>query len=361
MAYKKRNTADPSEVPETVRRRQKLLYLLKILYDETDESHGLTQQQLKERLLDNGISVDRKAMYYDIEAINNFSQTNGLDFEVVINQGRGAEYYLQGRTFETGELKLLCDAVSSAKFIPEARATELIEKISGMASGFCRTQLRRNVLVAGRKCIDSSLGNTVLYNVDRINEAITQKKKISFQYYSYDARKRRVKRGGLRTVSPYDLVWNDEQYYLRGYFEDEERAGVRNFRVDRIEGLEVLDERAIPRPKGYSVSECVTQAFSMFNAQSVEVLLRFADPKWMNAVVDRFGTGVRVTESDGTSFTIRTKLQPSAPFYGWLFQFGGDAEILSPQEVRDEYEGMVRELNDRILARRQETKNENDK
>ena len=352
MAYKKRNTDDPTEVLETVRRRQKLLYLLKIFFDETDEAHGLTQQQLKERLYDKGISVDRKAMYYDIEAINNFARTNNLDFEIVINQGRGAEYYLQGRAFETGELKLLCDAVSSAKFIPEARAAELIDKISGMASGFDRTQLRRNVLVAGRKCIDAALGNTVLYNVDRINEAIIQKKKITFQYYSYDARKRRVKRGGLRTVSPYDLVWNDEQYYLRGYFEDAERPGIRNFRVDRIEELHMLDERAVPRPKGYSVSECVTQAFSMFNAQSVEVLMRFSDPKWMNAVVDRFGTNVRVTETDGTSFTIRTKLQPSAPFYGWLFQFGAEAEIISPHDVREEYERRVRELCEKIDGRK---------
>ena len=233
-----------------------------------------------------------------------------------------------------------------------SRAAELIDKISGMAGGFDRAQLRRNVLVAGRKCIDAALGNTVLYNVDRINEAIIQKKKITFQYYSYDARKRRVKRGGLRTVSPYDLVWNDEQYYLRGYFEDGERPGIRNFRVDRIDELHVLDERAIPRPKGYSVSECVTQAFSMFNAQSVEVLMRFSDPKWMNAVVDRFGTNVRVTETNGTSFTIRTKLQPSAPFYGWLFQFGAEAEIISPHDVREEYERRVRELCEKINRRK---------
>ena len=348
MAYKKRNTDDPAAVLDTVRRRQKLLYLLKIFFYETDRSHGLTQQQLKERLYDYGISVDRKAMYYDIEAINNFARANGYDFEIVINQGRGAEYYLQGRSFETGELKLLCDAVSSAKFIAEARAAELIGKISAMAGGTARAQLRRNVLVAGRKCIDASLGNTVLYNVDLINDAIVQKKKILFQYYSYDARKRRVKRGGLRTVSPYDLVWNDEQYYLRGYYEAEENPGIRNFRVDRIDELRLLDERATPRPKGYSVSECVTQAFSMFNAQSVEVLMRFSDPKWMNAVVDRFGTSVRVTETNGESFTIRTKLQPSAPFYGWLFQFGGDAEIISPKDVRDEYERRVRELCEKI-------------
>lgn len=348
MAYKKRNTDDPTEVLDTVRRRQKLLYLLKILMDETDESHGMTQTQLKARLNEYGISVDRKAMYYDIEAINNFARSNGYDFEVVVNQGRGAEYYLQGRSFETGELKLLCDAVSSAKFIPDVRASELIEKISSLSSSYFRAQLQRNVLVAGRKCIDATLGNTVLYNVDRINEAIIQKCKIMFQYYSYDARKRRVKRGGLRRVSPYDLIWNDEQYYVRGYYEDETNPGIRNFRVDRIGEIQVLDERAEPRPKDYSASECVTQAFSMFNAPSVEVKMRFADPKWMNAVIDRFGTNVRVTESNGTAFTVRVKLQPSAPFYGWLFQFGGEAEILSPQDVREEYERRVAELYDKM-------------
>lgn len=360
MAYKNRNLDENgnAESPETVLRRQKLLYLLKLLYEETDEGKGLSQPVIKARLEEKNISVNRKAMYYDIEAINKFCYDNGIDFEIECSQGRNADYRVTTRPFELGELKLLCDAVSSAKFITKERVDELIKKISMLGSVKDRDSLKRNLVVTSRKCVLRDLGNTVLLNVDEINKAINNKQQIQFQYYQYNTKGKRVERGGIRRVSPYNLIWNDEQYYLIGCLHEEGKAPqLRNFRVDRMDKVcAVRAEKGdkankyAPPPKGYKVSELVSQAFSMFTTDAVQVSLLFKDAKWMNAVIDRFGTDARISSPTENSFEVSAKIQPSSPFYGWLFQFGSDVEILAPAAVREEYHERVKSLCDALNA-----------
>lgn len=343
MAYKKKTGAEEP----TVLRRQKILYLIKLLFEETDSRKGISQPKIKEYMETKGISVDRKAMYYDIQTINAFCRDNDIDFEITSGQGRSAEYRVTVRPFEQGELKLLCDAVSSAKFISENSAKTLIEKISRLGEKNIRSQLKRNLVVMSRKCVDAREGSRILFNVDQINLAIENKKKISFQYFRYDTNGKKIRRKDIRVVSPYHLVWNEEQYYLLGWYEDENGGGIRTFRVDRMGDVAILEDAdAVPAPKDYKVSDRVNQAFSMFTGETTNVKLRFTGAQWMNAVIDRFGTKVRIIESTPDSFTIRAAVQPSSPFYGWLFQFGKDVEILSPAEVRDEYRTMVKELND---------------
>ncbi|MFQ9087033.1 MAG: hypothetical protein ACLR6H_09890 [Roseburia sp.] len=50
----------------------KILCLLKILKEETDEKHPLTTTQLIERLLAYGIQAERKSIYNDIAALEDF-------------------------------------------------------------------------------------------------------------------------------------------------------------------------------------------------------------------------------------------------------------------------------------------------
>ena len=50
----------------------KILYLLKILTEETDESHPLTLAEIAERLADYGVAAERKSLYDDLEALRTF-------------------------------------------------------------------------------------------------------------------------------------------------------------------------------------------------------------------------------------------------------------------------------------------------
>ena len=53
-------------------RKQKLLTLLQILYEQTDENHPLNAPQLIELLAEKGIVCERKAIYRDIESLIDF-------------------------------------------------------------------------------------------------------------------------------------------------------------------------------------------------------------------------------------------------------------------------------------------------
>ena len=79
----------------------KLLYLYQILLQRTDENHKLTTDELRAALERCGITAERKSIYSDIEALQNF----GLD--VICQRGTGGGYYVASREFELPELKLL--------------------------------------------------------------------------------------------------------------------------------------------------------------------------------------------------------------------------------------------------------------
>ena len=94
----------------------KMLYLVKLFTEETDDNHALTVAQIIKKLNSCGVNADRKTLYQDFEEL----RTYGLDINVR-QEGRSHQYYLGARDFELPELKLLVDAVQSAKFITDKK------------------------------------------------------------------------------------------------------------------------------------------------------------------------------------------------------------------------------------------------
>ena len=88
-------------MPKTTNQKLKLLYLLKILNEKTDENHCLTTQELIDELALYDIRAERKSIYDDIECLNVF----GYEVEY-IKAKKGGGYYLAERDFELPELKL---------------------------------------------------------------------------------------------------------------------------------------------------------------------------------------------------------------------------------------------------------------
>ena len=185
----------------------KILCLLKILKEETDEKHPLTTTQLIERLLAYGIQAERKSIYNDIAALEDF----GVDIIKVTQKPGG--YYLGEREFELAELKLLVDAVVASKFITTKKSRELIHKLETLTSRENAKQLNRQVVVTNRS---KAVNEKIYYNVDKIHSAIAKGVKIRFQYFAWTVDKQmELKRdGGFYEVSPFLLSWDDENYYL---------------------------------------------------------------------------------------------------------------------------------------------------
>lgn len=307
--------------------RLKILYLHKIFLEKTDENHYITMPEIIEQLSLYGISAGRKAIYDDIEALRTF----GLD--IIALKGNVSGYYVASRDFELPELKLLADAVSSSRFLTEKKSDELLKKIESLSSVHEAKQIQRQVYVANRV---KAMNERIYLNVDVIHRALAENKKISFSYFDYDLKKKKKYRDGVRTCSPYALTWDDERYYLIAYYD--KRQAISNFRIDRMEDVQIIDEKAKEKPENFVVADYMNSSFSMFSGASVDVKLRF-DNQLINPVIDRFGKNITIVPDGDSHFTVRVKVKAEQPqpFFGWLFQFGTMAEIVEPCELKEKY------------------------
>ena len=314
---------------EVNRQKLKLLYLMKMLTEETDSKQGLTMTQIREKLAERGITAERKSIYRDIEALREF----GLDVRTY--QRAPVEYAVEDRDFAFPELVLLVDAVQSSRFLTQRKSDALVRSVKKLASVRQRAMLDKRLHVEGRIKMQNE---SVFYNVDRIQEAIAKHRKVSFSYFKYDAAKRRVmQHGGARyTETPVQLVYSDGYYYLVAY--NEKHDGFPHYRVDRMDGIEVTDEPAFrsERVASFNVEEMESSAFGMYSGEPVTATFLVTDEA-MGAVIDRFGEDVEsVPRGDGTA-CVYARVVKSPAFFGWLAQFGDRVVVEKPASLAAEY------------------------
>ena len=325
-------------MPKSPNQKLKLLYLMEILLQQTDERHPMTVPEMIAQLAQRGVSAERKSIYGDLEALRTF----GLD--IVQAKSKTTGYYVGTRAFETPELKLLVDSVQSSKFITHKKTLALIKKIEGLASIYDAQLLQRQVYVHGRV---KSMNESVYYNVDEISDAISRDRQIRFHYFEYTISKQRRyrKEGAFYVVSPLALMWDNENYYLLAW--DAKAALRKHYRVDKMTDISALE---VPREGAADAAQLDLSAysqkvFSMFSWEEQTVRLRFAN-HLVGAVLDRFGKDVIVVEDGAEHFTVSLNVVTSPKFYAWLFGFGTDVEILSPPSARQEMQEMLARIAD---------------
>ena len=306
----------------------KLLYLARYLMQHSDEEHPVSTAQIIEELARNDISAERKSIYDDIEALRNF----GVD--IIQVKGKNGGYYIGERDFELPELKLLVDSVQSSKFITQDKTYKLIKKIESLASVYDGQLLQRQVFVSNRV---KSMNESIYYTVDVISDAITQNKKIRYQYFEYTVEKERRFRhdGAFYNVSPFALIWDDENYYMLAWDSDAEK--MKHYRVDKMFRVSMTDNEreGLEEFKKVDMSAYTKSVFGMFGGNEQKVKLRFAN-HLVGAVLDRFGRDSMIIKDGNEHFTVSVNVVVSQQFLAWVFGFGEDAEIISPNEVRDE-------------------------
>ena len=184
----------------------KVFYILDYLQKNSHRDKPVRASELIS-MLDSryGIACERKSIYSDIAALQEY----GVDIEAV--PGRNGGYYIASRNFELPELKLLIDAVLSSRFLTEKKSRELIEKLCRECNEEDSRLLKRNVLVSGRV---KSMNESIYYNVDAIQEAITQNRQITFRYFDWDFGGKRKFRDKEYKASPYGLCQDNENCYL---------------------------------------------------------------------------------------------------------------------------------------------------
>ena len=328
-------------MPKSSNQKLKLLYLMQMLLERSDENHPLTVQDMINELSQHDISAERKSIYADLEALQLF----GLD--IVRSKGKSTGYYIASRDFELPELKLLVDSVQSSKFITHRKTLSLIKKIEGLASVYDAQLLQRQVYVRNRV---KSMNESVYYNVDEISGAISRDRIIRFNYFEFDVNKqRRYRHGGkIYEISPFALMWDDENYYMLGY--DQEAEKLKHYRVDKMTNIESAETERSGKElfAGMDMSSYSKQVFGMFTGSEQTVKLRFEN-RLAGAVIDRFGKEVMLIPDGNEHFTVSADIAVSPQFYAWVFGFGTAVEILAPDSARRELAQLAKSVS-RIYA-----------
>ena len=317
-------------MPKQEGQKSKLLALLHIFEQQTDENHLLNVPQLVEMLARQGILCERKSVYSDIEALN------ALGYDIQLKRGRHGGYWMASRTFDLAELKLLVDAVESSRFITAKKSERLIEKLGKLTSESHARQLDRHIYMEGTAKPENEC---IYYSVDEIHNAIQEKRQITFQYYEYTPQKEKIlKHNGYRyQFSPYALIWSRDCYYAVGW--SEKHGKIAQFRVDRMTAVEPLEHTAVQTPD-FDPAEYVRKVFGMYpdNLCTVELL---CDNEVMRSVIDRFGENVQTETVDEQHFRATVEVAPSPPFFSWVFTFSGKIRIVSPAAVLEEMRDMA--------------------
>lgn len=313
----------------------KLLYLMRYFIENTDESHTTNSQELIDYLKTQGIEAERKSIYNDIEAL----RTYGMD---IISKGKRGGCYLASGEFQLAELKLLVDAVQVAKVITPKKSQELIKKLSMQTSKYHASEFQRDVVILDRA---KTSNETIYYNIDAIHKAIAQRKEITFKYMEWSMSKKLIEKPKLYRVSPWLLVWDNENYYLVGY--DADLKEKRHYRVDKIKKVNITkdDCQNEEEYRALDKSSYGKATFGMYDGSRTQIKLR-VDNELIGVMADRFGADMITAPYDDQGFCVQLEIDVSKQFFGWLAGLGIGVKILEPYMVAEEYRRYIQNIAD---------------
>lgn len=309
-----------------------LLYILDYLERESDALHPVSAEQLITMLSNHNIQLERKTIFSDIAALQRY----GAD--IVSRRGKGGGYYLASRNFELPELKLLIDAVQSSRFLTRRKSRELINKLCRQCNRYDASLMHRDLVIDRRV---KSMNESIYYNVDAIQDAISQNRQIQFRYFDWNVEGRRQYRQREYLASPYGLCQDNENCYLLAH---SQRHGVTHYRVDRMTEIQLLPESRTPCPEltGANLTAHANQLFQMYSGENQRVKLRF-HRSLVNVVIDRFGRETMMIPDEPEHFVFTVDVAVSPLFLSWVIGFGAKAKILHPPQVAQQCAALCQE------------------
>lgn len=315
----------------------KLMKIMEILRQETDEEHPMTKVELAARLVAMNVSCSPRSLIRDIKLLNE------QGYEIMERlMGHEKGYFVCDRSFSVPELKILINAVQAAGFVTEKKTGELVDKIAALGGSHRAAILKGNIVKFNTR---KHTNETIYYTVGFIEDAIQRNKKIIFRYFDLDENGQKVYRrdGHHYVVEPVALVFNEDNYYLIVY--SEKHDGTANYRVDRIDSVEIIDDPISDKARSLrrKVARYTEEAFKMFNGQPETITLRFTD-KLIGPVLDKFGEVTKMTRVDDHTIEATVQVRIAPTFWGWLFQFGTDMDIMEPEALKEEYKNKAAEL-----------------
>lgn len=313
-------------------KKARILCVLKYLENYSDCEHALTSADILQKLSDEGITAERKAVYDDIEILRE------LGYDVVTSGGKNRGYYLANRSFSMPEVNLLTDAVMSAGFIPKGKTKNLVEKLHSLVSVYEADEIRSRICIENRA---KSENDGVFGIIEQLNDAIINRKTVKIVYTRDALGDKGVEKSKKEiTVCPYALLWDADRYYVIG--NNPKYDNLMHLRVDRIESVTSLKQpwrhfcEVSEYKQRFDTADYASKTFNMFGGEKCRIDLE-CNIALYDKIIDRFGKGmfIRFDKQSGV-FRFTADALVSEGLIGWLMQFGGDVKVLSPETLRQD-------------------------
>lgn len=300
--------------------RIRLLAVLEILQTYSDEKHPLSSTDILQYLSLQNISAEKKAIIKDIKAL----EEAGLDILFTHTPKQG--YYLASRLFEKVELRLLIDAIQASSFISYAKSKQLIQKLTSLNSQYDAENLNSTIIDNNK-----STNEKLFYSINELQNALQEKRAVSFLYFDLDIHKQKIYRKQKRryTLIPYTTLWNNQRYYCIGY--DTKHQSFSHYRIDKMEDIQ-LENIQLERPVFHLQEYISKHIFDMYQGKQDTVKLR-VDLSLLNVIYDQFGQDILIYNIQENTFDIAVSVSISVTFISWLFNFGNKIQVLAPSSL----------------------------
>ena len=124
----------------------------------------------------------------------------------------------------------------------------------------------------------------------------------------------------------------EREYYLIGY--SDKYKNIVHYRIDRMEAVEVEADDITPVPaiEGFDITEHKKQVFGMFVGEEERVSIQI-DNSLIDAVMDKFGEDVSLTDREDGTAQLEISVQISPAFLAWCCAFGDKLKVVYPKTV----------------------------
>ena len=315
--------------------KARIIRLLKILQENTNPNHILNTEQIIPMLAEYGEDAERKTLYSDIRTLNEL----GYNVETV-HIGSSTGYYYDSQPFDNAELRILAEGIVANNYVTDRKTDKIMDKLLGLTDKYDRKMISETMKYRHAKTTNEE----ILYNIDALQQAIYERKAISFRYFDYtiDHQKKYRKKGAEYHSIPYALVSDNERFYLIGY--SEKYHNFSHYRLDRMERIETSDTDH--QYVSFDVNRYMSQTFQMYSGELTNVTLKFHE-KLASEFLDKFSEGMIIQKKEGDMITANVRIYESVVFYSWIFMYGNQVEIISPDSIREKFRQLCYDCLDR--------------
>ncbi|MCD8373397.1 MAG: transcriptional regulator [Clostridia bacterium] len=307
---------------KTEAKKIKILKILEILRQNSDETHPITTTEMINMLANDGIEATRQTVYSDIKTLNDYG------YNIICLRRTVNEYFIDDGSFELPEIRILMDAVQAASFITPKKTAVLIDKVAALGGSYKGEILKDNIVTFNTA---KHTNEQIYYNINELTHAIQNKKKVTFKYFDFNVNKQKVYRkdGGLYKENPYSLVYSDDNYYLVTF--NETFGNITHYRIDRMETVQTVDEDS-NFPDGFNLEKHKSEVFGMFVGDKYKVRIH-ARKYLIDTILDKFGEDIKLYSFSDDEIMFDAEVQVSARFISWVCSFGDSMRVISPQPV----------------------------